>query len=172
MKNRYIHNVHVFNTMEDDMIGNKIVESIRLRVPGKMTYSHEADGVEYFVKIEDFDRYSVVISEMGLKNSSTEKISPKQFENKVRELENKLSYFMEWPKILELDNQNQIAQLRSYPGEKDGDTYKYYEILVNNGKKINFKRIANHKGLKENINMVIPDQILKRLINDFTDTIR
>ena len=150
-----------------------MVKTIRSSLLGEGNFSKEIDGIEYFIRIKDSDRYSLVISEVGMvNNQAKDPINREQFESKVKELEKRLSSFMEQPKLIEINPQEQIAQMRSYPPETEQESVKYYELFFSKGKRINFYRIENQKGKKEKIAMILPDHLLEKLINDFTQVIK
>ncbi len=154
------------------MIGEKIIESIRSRVPGKQNVSSGWEGIDYLVRVEDFDRYSVVLSELGLMSTKGEGITDfETFKRQAHDLEDRLAYFTERPRLLELDHKELISLYRSDPPKRDNGVIEYYEILYSQGKKINFFRVANTKGKKEVIHMVHPDHLLARLINDFSEAL-
>ena len=154
------------------MIGTKIIKDIRSGVSRKYNFSKEFDGIEYFIQIEDFDRFSMVLKEIGLRNAiSKGNLEFDDFKNKIQTLENKLSYFIDQLKLFELSKNDLVAQLRSKPSETEKGVISYYEILFSEGNKINFYKIANKKGDKEKVNMIIPDNILVRLIDDFCEII-
>ncbi len=155
------------------MIGEKIIESIRSKVPGKQTVSSGWESIDYLVRVEDIDRYSLVLSELGLVNTKSEgAVDFEAFKRQAHDLEDRLAYFPERPRLLELDQKEWTALYRSSPPKRDGGVIEYYEILYSQGKKINFFRIANTKGKKEVIPMVHPDHLLARLINDFAEAVR
>ncbi|MDH4128079.1 MAG: hypothetical protein OEV44_04960 [Spirochaetota bacterium] len=155
------------------MIGDKIIKDIRSGVARKYNFSKEVDDIEYFIQIEDFDRFSLVLKEIGFKNiKSNNSVDLNEFKNKVQRLEDKLSYFIELPKLYEINKNELVSQLRSNPSEGQSGAINYYEILFSKGNRIKFYRISNQKGNKEKINMVIPDNILIRLLNDFSETLK
>ncbi|GMT49735.1 MAG: hypothetical protein IEMM0008_1274 [bacterium] len=154
------------------MIGEKIIESIRSKVPGKQTVSSGWDGMDYLVRVEDFDRYSLVLSEVGLINTKRESNTDfEAFKRQAHDLEDRLAYFPERLRLLELDHKEWIALYRSDPPKRDNGVIEYYEILYSGGKKINFFRIVNTKGEKEVVSMVHPDHLLVRLIDDFAEAV-
>jgi len=153
--------------------GDRVLELVRSGIPGKAIISKELDGVEYFIRLEDRDKYSILFSEVGLINDSHQGVDDADnLEKVVHELEVRLSFLTEEMKLVELEQNSLTALLRSHKPEKDGDLLRYYELLLSKGKKINFYRIENNKGEKSKINMVLPDNLFVQLMTLLTGVIK
>lgn len=155
------------------MAGKQLIKTIRSGIPGKRNISTELEGTEFLIRIEDFDRYSVVLNEIGINNHHFKgDISSDAFREKALELDKELGFFMEKLQLLELEANEQCALYRSVPSEEDIKDKKFFELNFSKGKKISFSRVQNLNGDKSIVNMVLSDQMLSRLLDTFNQIVK
>ena len=81
----------------------------------------------------------------------------------------KIDYLPETFALIELDERNGIAQIRSHHPVHKGETFEYFEILLTKGAQLSFQRYKKYAGeeRRNTIPVILSYELLERLIDDF-----
>jgi hypothetical protein len=89
-------------------------------------------------------------------------------------IQKKITYLLEEFKLIEMDNQNKRAQLRSYPPYTRDNSKYYYEVVLDEGNKAHFQRYQYSMEEKRygKITSQLTSETFERLVNDLTSILK
>lgn len=166
-------------------LGQKLVAELSARQPwlnksspeASCTHEQIVDGMRLVVEIQDADKYGFLIREIDA-HRALSALEPQALKplllRQAAEIEKRLTYLLEHFRLVELDELNQTAQVRSHaPYRQDGAVH-YYEILLGEGASLKFFRCNNRgaRGQREVEPTYITKEALARLVNDFIGILR
>lgn len=135
------------------------------------------DGISLRVEIQDFDRFSYMVKSISL----TRALAPPSTTSlkdllllQAAEIERRISYLMESFRLVEIDEVNCLAQVRSTkPYRKNEDTF-YYEVLMQHGISLTFSRYRMQHQAKERDVVLshLTQEILERLVDDLAAVVQ
>ena len=173
-------------------IGQKIAEKLQMtqRMEDQMSFSLKnsagaergyqveelKNGIRVRVAVPDLDKYSFQLSkidvfdERGKKLPHPENVLRKQ----AKFIEQEVSYLLETFRLIELDTQAQVAQLRSEKPLQKNQARQYYEIVLEQGRKLNFCRYEKKPDAAERQAMpfLLTEDSFSRLIDDLARAMR
>ena len=165
-------------------LGQKLVVELCARPTGlnkgspdsRFTYEQNVDGIHLKLEIQDSDKYGFLVRSIAARNTAP--AAPdnlKTFLTKqAAELEKRLTYLLEHFRLLELDEFQHTAQVRSHvPYRQDGMIH-YYEALLREGSELLFARYHHEtqRGQREIEPTYITKEALVRLLNDLIGVLR
>ncbi|MDZ7359845.1 MAG: hypothetical protein ONB46_03835 [candidate division KSB1 bacterium] len=127
------------------------------------------------IEIEDFDKFSFVIKTLSVArlqappNMSLTELLQRQ----AGEIERRLSYLQERFRLVELDEFNVLAQVRSAaPYQKNGERF-YYELLLQHGNSVTLTRYRKSATAekRELVPFHLTPEMLERLVDDLAATL-
>ncbi len=137
----------------------------------------EMDNVGLRVEIEDFDKFSYMVKSISVTRAQTP--SPATLVKDVLlrqsgEIERRISYLLESFRMVELDEVNGSAQVRSLTPYRKDDEMLYYEVLLRGGNSLTFTRYHKQRQAdKRNIVLShLTQETLERLVDDLAAVIR
>jgi hypothetical protein len=156
------------------LITQKISEE-QNRVPDpkqKFYYiQHQEDDFQFQIKFKDAGKYGIILDYISIN-----KINPvldmelinKRLDQQANAIQKKITYLLEEFRLVEMDNQNKRAQLRSYPPHTQDNSKYYYEIVLDEGIKAHFQRYQFSIEEKRygKITSQLTAEIFERLVND------
>ncbi len=106
---------------------------------------HEEDDFQFQMRIKDIEKFAVVVDYLSVAKKEpildVEVINQK-IAQQADAIQKNVTFLLEEFKLIELDNQNKRAQLRSYPPHTAENSKYYYEIVLDEGTKAHFQRYA------------------------------
>jgi hypothetical protein len=90
------------------------------------------------------------------------------------EIEKRISYLLESFRLVEIDEVNGSAQVRSITPYKKGDERLYYEVLLRGGNNLTFSRYRkeHQTGKREMVPCHLTLEIFERLVDDLAAVIQ
>ena len=167
-------------------LGQKIVEKLHLmqRVEDQISFSvrsnHESEKgyrineregpVQVHLVVPDMDKYSFVISKFELFHSDWTSRLPikEQLRRQSDWIAERVTYLPERFALIELDEINQVAQVRSRIPTQKGETRQYYEILLKKGNTLTLSRYEIKVGDTSRLPVpfLLTEELFSRLIDD------
>lgn len=129
------------------------------------------DNVTVKIAALDVDKYSMIISkiEMQAEKMQQGKSTHDILQSQANDVIKKIDYLPEIFALIELDDLNGIAQIRSRKPYRNAGAFEYFEILLKNGSRLSFHRYQQQTGGtdKKPIPVVLTYKQFERLIDDF-----
>lgn len=135
------------------------------------------DSMRVRLEIEDFDKFSYFVKTLSVAQTQAPPASVSLKDlllRQVGEIERRITYLLERFQVLEVDEYNCLAQVRSAtPYQKNGEKF-YYEVLLQHGIGATFSRYlhSNQAGQRELVPCHLTQETLERLIEDLATTLR
>jgi hypothetical protein len=135
------------------------------------------DDLNFQIRFKDLDKLGIVVDYISIHKVTPildVEILTKKLEEQSQEIQERLTYLLEAFRLLELDQMNKRAQLRSYPPYKDENSKYYYEIILDEANRVHFQRYQYSKIEKrfEKTTSQLTLEIFERLINDLVDILK
>ncbi len=87
-----------------------------------------------------------------------------------QQLASRLTYLLEPLRVIELDDQSRVLQMRSVPPTQSGNERFYYEVLVKAGGQIEVARYATSPGqTRQRVPATFTREVFTRLVRDTLD---
>lgn len=103
----------------------------------------EIDSIRLRLEMKDFDKFSCVVEALSLTRLQPPPAHKPVKETLLRqshEIEQRISYLLEQFRLIELDETQGIAQVRSVAPHQKDDAKFYYEVLLQQGNSVTFTR--------------------------------
>jgi hypothetical protein len=111
---------------------------------------------------------AVSFNSLRLATSELASASAVDLERIGKALSDRLTYLMEPIAPIEIDAQECVMQLRSYPPQRDDDGRSYYELTVRRGGEIGLMRFRKENAsARKQIPATVTREVLLRLVGDF-----
>ena len=167
-------------------IGQKIVEKLQMtqRMEDQMSFSLKnsagtepgyqveevEQGIRVRVAVPDLDKYSFklgkieVLDERGRDIASPERVLRKQ----AKFIEDEISYLLETFRLIELDTRANVAQMRSEKPLQKDQARQYYEILLEQGRRLKFSRYEKKPDdeARQAVPFLLTEDTFSRLLDD------
>lgn len=135
-----------------------------------MHLTHEIGEFQFEVRFSEIEKLGLVIENFTVDHTGVaaeKKPVSELLEEQADLLQKSITFLLEDLKLIEMDNKNHKAQLRSYPPySEDGSKY-YYQITLDQGRRIHFQRYEYSRTDKQY--KKIPSQLTRetfeRLVN-------
>jgi hypothetical protein len=173
-------------------LGQKIVDKLTVmrQMESQMSFSmkhtgedsgyiiaEDMDDIRLRVEIHDFDKYSYLVNTISatrlqpLPPDSPIKVLLQQ---QAAEIERRIFYLLEDFRLVELDEINGLAQVRSAAPHQKNDETLYYEMLLRQGNSLVITRFQkDHQSEKrQSIPMHLTEETLERLVDDLAAVLR
>jgi hypothetical protein len=140
---------------------------------GGYVIEDNVDDIHLRVEIQDFDKFSFLVKSISAARlQARSPISPVKdlLLQQAAEIERRIFYLLESFRLVEMDEVNGIAQVRSVtPHQKNGERL-YYEILLEQGNRLTFMRYQKnaHGETRHNVPSHLSEEMLERLADDLT----
>ena len=164
---RIVEKLHMMQRVED-----QISFSVRSGQDSERGYRiKEREGpVEVYLVVPDMDKYSFVISKFEMHHSDwTSRLSVKeQLQRQADWIEDTITYLPERFALIELDEINQVAQVRSRIPTRKDSSKQYYEILLRKGDTLTLSRYEIKVGevTRKPVPFLLTEELFPRLIDD------
>lgn len=144
---------------------------------GRFTYAQEVDGIHLKLELQDADKYGFLVRSIAARNAVPLPVNHDLkilLTRQAAELEKRLTYLLEHFRLLELDDRNLTAQVRSHVPYRQDGTIHYYEALLREGSELFFARYhnASQREPREIEPTYVTKEALVRLVNDFIGVLR
>lgn len=142
---------------------------------GGYAIKEQMDGIDLHVEIEDFDKFSYMVKSISMTLPLTPATPIKDvLLRQAGEIEKRISYLLEGFRLLEIDEVNGSAQIRSITPYKKGDERLYYEVLLRGGNNLTFSRYRKQlqTGERETVSSHLTLEIFERLVDDLAAVIQ
>jgi hypothetical protein len=165
-------------------LGQKILEKLHARrlaenAPeiGKDVIEEENDGIHLRLEIQDFDKFSYMVKTFSVTRAQapTANVSLKELLlRQSAEIERRITYLLEGFRLIELDETNVVAQIRSFTPHKKGEEKFYYEVLLPHGMSATFSRyrLSRQAENRELVPCHLTRETFERLVDDLAATLR
>ena len=145
--------------------------------PNKLFSTEAVQGnVIASIDVYDFDRFAYSIKMIEVSKVTDEKKAIDvldSLKNQAEDIVGKVSYLLEDLAVIEIDDVNNKALLRSAVPEIHGKEIRYYEVVINLGKRICMERFSynsNEKNRKA-IPFILTSEVLERVVNHLVKSI-
>lgn len=135
----------------------------------------EAEHEEFrlMVEFEDIDKIGLRLRRFGAQKASPfadATFDLARLRRQADEVVRRVSYLTEDVALIELDEKNGQAQVRSARGKNDQKNAGYYEILLNGNDSLSFCRYKiagdNSRAARSAVPIIMTHDIFERLVND------
>lgn len=159
--------LHFLHEMEED--ANLSLKSADTRYPGYAAEETAGDTLAK-VSVQAIDKFSFAILQIELaqQNFSFAGSIPALVQKQAQSIEARIQYLQESLRCIELDRKAHIAQLRSAAPVRNGKARQYFEILLEEGKRLTIRRWEKHDGVaeREAVPFLLTEDLFVRLVND------
>lgn len=137
----------------------------------------EMDSMRVTAEIQDFDKFSCILKTLVVRraqappaNAALKALLLRQ----AAECERRISYLLENFRLLEVDEENYLAQVRSAAPHQKRDGKFYYEVLLQHGLGAAFARYrkARDAESRELVACHVTQEVLERLVDDLVAALR
>jgi len=137
----------------------------------------EVDSMRVTAEIQDFDKFSCILKTLAVRrvqappaNVALKALLLRQ----AAECERRISYLLENFRLLEVDEENYLAQVRSAAPHQKRDEKFYYEALLQHGLGAAFARYRQTRegGSRELVVCHLTQEALERLVDDLAAVLR
>ncbi len=147
-------------------------QTMQERVRRQFRVSGEKDNFEFTVFLEDVERLSAQLNNITIQYQLKQELDRVKFDSLLKLITERITYLPESLKIIEKDNQNKQALLRSESPVKNEKVIEYFELFVTPKIRMELKRNRNLNNETHSISFVIGFDLLERLINDLSELIK
>jgi len=168
-------------------LGQKILEKLHaMRQTGSLPEAEQdrgyvieekIDSMSVSVEIAAFDKFSCIVKTLSVTRAQAPPANVSLKELLLRqagEIERRITYLLENFRLLEVDEFNCLAQVRSAaPHQKSGEKF-YYEVFLQHGLGATFSRYRQSSGA-ENRELVpchLTQETFERLVDDLVAALR
>jgi hypothetical protein len=173
-------------------LGQKIVDKLNVmrQMENQMSFSlkhtgedsgyvieEDMDNLRLRAELQDFDKYSYLV-----KAITVSRLQPHQAKTAVKdlllrqaaEIERRISYLLESFRLVEIDEINGLAQVRSATPHQKNDEKLYYEVLLDHGNRIAFARYQKRSQDKQRecVPSHLTNETFERLTDDLAAVLR
>ena len=150
---------------------------VALNVPGADRVGSVGKVLPHLqVEIEDFDKFSYMVKTISLTcvqappNTSLKELLLRQ----SAEIERRISYLLESFCLVEVDEFNCLAQVRSTMPYRKNEDRLYYEVLLRQGQSLTFARYCKERQSekREVVPSYLTQETFERLVDDLAATLR
>lgn len=144
---------------------------------GGYVIEEEMDGISVRAEIQDFDRFSYMVKTISLTRAlappSTTSLKELLLQQ-AAETERRISYLLEGFRLVEVDEFNCLAQVRSATPYRKNEDRLYYEVLLQHGNGLTFSRYrVQRQGEKRDIVLShLTQEIFERLVDDLAAVVQ
>jgi hypothetical protein len=131
------------------------------------------DSFRLYVEIEDSDKFSFVIKTLSVARLQAPPNMPRTelLLRQAGEIERRISYLLEGFRLVEVDEFNVLAQVRSVtPYQKNGEMF-YYELLLQRGNSVTLTRYRKSAEKREPVPFHLTPETFERLVDDLAATL-
>lgn len=137
----------------------------------------EMDSMRVTAELQDFDKFSCIVKTLAIRRAQAPPANVELKEllrRQAAECERRISYLLENFRLVEMDEANYLAQVRSAVPHQKREEKFYYEILLQYGLGATFVRYR--KALRNESRELVPchltHEMLERLVDDLSATLR
>jgi len=137
----------------------------------------ENDSMRLVAEIQDFDKFSCMVKTLSVTRAQAPPagVSLKELlQRQAGEVERRITYLLESFHLLEVDEFNCLAQVRSARPHKKGEDKFYYEALLQHGNSVTFTRYrkAHHAENRDLVSSHLTQETFERLMDDLAAVLR
>ncbi|MDQ7064003.1 MAG: hypothetical protein Q9P90_07135 [candidate division KSB1 bacterium] len=165
--------LHLMQRLEDQM--HFSVRNVEGNEKG-YRLSEKEGPVAATVIIPDMDKYSLVVSSIELENEAFKPRIPvpEVLRQQAEIIAKKVIYLKEKLVLVELDEMNAAAQIRSATPFKQNGTLQYFEVILKDGCRVILKRYEKKSTEKDrhDVSFLLTEDIFPRLMDDLAEVWR
>lgn len=143
---------------------------------GGHVIKEQMDGIDLQIEIEDFDKFSYMVKAIAMTRQQAPPSAPLKdvLLRQSGEIEKRITYLLEGFRLVEIDEVNGSAQVRSLTPYKKGDERLYYEVLLRSGNNLTFTRYRkqHQTGEREIVPSHLTLEIFERLVDDLAAVVQ
>ena len=118
------------------------------------------------------DRVGCSFRELALHTDALQGADTRRLEQCASAIASRLTYLLEPLRVLEIDDQARVVQLRSVPPSQQGDLRSYYEVQVREGGSIILRRFEAVRGRpRRHVDAHVTREVFARLADDLCDIV-
>jgi hypothetical protein len=170
---RIVDKLNVMRQMENQMS----FSMKRTGEDGGYAIDEDVGGIRLRAEIQDFDKYSYLIKSVSATRQQPhppDTVIKDLLLRQAGEIERRISYLLENFRLVELDEINGIALVRSVAPHQKNEEKFYYEILLDHGSRLTFTRYRKQRQDKErqSVSSHLTEEIFERLADDLAAVLR
>ena len=118
------------------------------------------------------DQVGCSFRELALDTDSLQGADTRRLEQCASAIASRLTYLLEPLRVLEIDDQARIVQLRSVPPSRQGNLHSYYEVQVREGGSIVLRRFEAIRGRpRRHVDAHVTREVFTRLVHDLCSVV-
>ena len=122
--------------------------------------------------LSSVDRIGCEFDELSLESPALQGADTRRLEKIASKLAAKLTYLLEPLRILEIDDQARVVQMRSVPPSRQGNLRSYYEVQVREGGAVALRRFEAERGKpRRQVAAHVTREVFRRLADDLAESI-
>ena len=170
---KIVDKLNVMRQMENQMS----FSMKRIDEDGGYVIDDSVDGIDLRVEIQDFDKFSFLVKSVSAArlqaHPSTTPVKDLLL-RQAAEIGRRIFYLLESFRLVEMDEVNGIAQVRSATPHQKNDEKLYYEIVLEQGNRLTFMRYQKnaHDKKRDSVSSHLSEEILERLADDLAAILR
>lgn len=138
---------------------------------------HQENNLLFQVKYKDIEKSVIVLDYISVLNKTPildVDLIKKKLSAQAEAIQKRITFLLEDFKLIEMDNQNKRAQLRSYPPYTRENSKYYYEIVLDEGTRAHFQRYEYSMAEKryEKITSQLTRETFERLVNELVEILK
>lgn len=137
---------------------------------GGFSWKHETNQVSVEIDVQDFDKYSLVLREIvvSVPQGDTAADLTSVLQMQAEKLINQVDYLTERLALIEVDEVQHIAQLRSQKPLRSAQGIEYFEVLLRQGVSLVIQRFRKPVGptARQKLDFVLNREVMTRLLDD------
>jgi hypothetical protein len=135
----------------------------------------EIDSIRLRAELQDFDKFSYIIKNLSMSRAQAPpNVSLKELLlRQAGEIERRMTYLLESFRLLEVDEINGLAQVRSATPHQKRQEKFYYEVCLQHGMGATFARYRKSRGAdkRELVPCHLTQETFERLVDDLAATL-
>ncbi len=118
------------------------------------------------------DQVGCSFRELALDTDALQGADTRRLEQCAASIASRLTYLLEPLRVLEIDDQARIVQLRSVPPSRQGNLHSYYEVQVREGGSIVLRRFEAVRGRpRRHVDAHVTREVFTRLAHDLCSVV-
>ena len=133
-----------------------------------------ADGDHRFsCELAELDSLGLGFKQFELSNSKLANAGIDDLKRVAEDLSKRLTYLLEPIAPIEVDADQCIVQMRSFPPQRDPGKTSYYELLVKRGGQLTLSRYSKDdaSGIRDEVPAQVTREVFWRLLRDFATAV-
>lgn len=147
------------------------------KTSGGQLFERTLEGYNFEIGLRDFDKYTFLLDGLTITTRKTDSDAPLSAETlkaRAQQLSQKVTYFLEDLKLLEVDAIKLQAQMRSESPSLEKTSVSYFEVMIQGNSKIALQRYQYDPETmtRQQVPFLVTNEVFERCINDFLDILQ